>query len=44
MTGTPRSQAARMLRNRAFLTLCLACTSLAVLALFLLLGTVFAQG
>ena len=44
MTGVPRSQAARVLRNRGFLTLCLACTTLAVLALFLLLGSVFMQG
>ena len=44
MTGAPRSQAARVLRNRGFLTLCLACTTLAVLSLFLLLGSVFMQG
>ena len=42
--GTPIRPAVRMLRNRAFLTLCLALTSLSVLALCLLLVSIFVQG
>ena len=42
--GTPRSQATRTLRDRAFLALCLAFTSLSVLALCLLLVSIFTQG
>ena len=42
--GTTVSRAARMLRNRAFLVACLALTSLSVLALCLLLVSIFVQG
>ena len=44
MSGTLRSSSSRMLQNRSFLALCLACTSLSVLALAILLATVFVQG
>lgn len=44
MTGRPRAAAARLLQDRLFLTLCLACTSLAVLALAVLLVSVVVQG
>ncbi|MFM1829825.1 MAG: phosphate transporter, permease protein PstA [Planctomycetota bacterium] len=44
MTGTPRAAASRLLQNRLFLALCLACTSVAVLALAVLLASVLVQG
>ncbi len=42
--GRPRSQAARVWRDRAFLATCLALTSLSVLALCILLVSIFTQG
>jgi phosphate transport system permease protein len=42
--ATPRSASSRLLANRAFLTLCLAATSLAMLVLAVLLVSIFVQG
>ena len=44
MSGTLRNQAVRTLQNRAFLALCLVCTSLSVLLVAVLLVTIVTQG